>query len=345
MKRKIEKAIFLDIDGVLSTGWGQNKRRSKWFDENGYPFDPHCVKVLNRILKVSGAEIILSSDWRFNYSDLEKLNQLFKFNNVSKSPIDTTILKYLGREEEVETYVRENEIKDFVILDDISLTCFPSNFVWVNPGTGLTKEYILPILDVLNVKNDKSEKLLQKEHKEITNISKFLSLVLRHKPEEIGISLDKNGWTSTNTLLRKCSERGINLDFEKLLMIVEKNDKKRFAFSSSFAKIRAVQGHSVKVALDIPPSVPPELLFHGTSSDFLQSIKKEGLLKGQRTHVHLSPNYETALQVSKRRKNSIILAIKSGEMQRQGFTFYHTSNNVWLVENVPSQFINFASYN
>lgn len=119
--------------------------------------------------------------------------------------------------------------------------------------------------------------------------SKFLSLVLRHKPEEIGLSLDANGWAEGEELLRLCAARGKPLTRALIEEVVATNDKKRFAFSEDGARIRASQGHSVAVDLDLIPQQPPAVLCHGSATRFLASIRQPGLLKGKRQHVHLSP--------------------------------------------------------
>jgi len=139
-KMKIERAIFLDIDGVLATDQGQNIKKKFWFDEHAYPFNEKCVKVLNTILKITYSEIVLSSSWRLYY-DLEDLEKLFSFNNVIKTPISATI--ELGdRNKEIARFVYENEIGNFVILDDMQLDCFPDKFIRTQSKVGLAKEHI-----------------------------------------------------------------------------------------------------------------------------------------------------------------------------------------------------------
>jgi putative RNA 2'-phosphotransferase len=177
--------------------------------------------------------------------------------------------------------------------------------------------------------------------KERNNISKFLSLVLRHKPDELGIKLDIEGWTNVDILLSTMQEKGINIDFESLSYLVDTNNKSRFAFSEDLTKIRANQGHSVEVNLNYEPTIPPEILFHGTASRFLESIKEIGLNKQSRLHVHLSSNEETALKVGQRHGKPIILKIKAIEMYNNGFIFYLSENNVWLTNDIPLKYIIF----
>jgi len=168
----------------------------------------------------------------------------------------------------------------------------------------------------------------------IVNKSKFLSLVLRHKPEQIGLVLDSNGWANVDEILQK-----MEMDFETLQMIVDTNDKKRFTFNEDKSKIRANQGHSLQsVDLQLEKQMPPEYLFHGTAIRFLDSIKVEGLTKQSRQHVHLSMNVETALKVGQRHGKPVVLKIFSKKMFDDGYEFYLSDNNVWLTDHVPTKY-------
>lgn len=176
------------------------------------------------------------------------------------------------------------------------------------------------------------------------NISKLLSLVLRHKPEVIGITLDKNGWVSVDDLLLKIQTQlhGDFITFENLEEIVNDNDKQRFAFNEDKTKIRANQGHSIsKVDLDLKAERPPMGLYHGTVERFIPLIKKDGLLKMNRNHVHLSDDINTALNVGSRRGKAIILTINSGKMYVDGIKFSKSVNGVWLVDEVLPEYIIF----
>lgn len=175
------------------------------------------------------------------------------------------------------------------------------------------------------------------------SISKFLSFVLRHSPEAIGLKLDENGWADVEELIAKSSKDGNSLDVELLDYIVENNDKKRFTFNEDKTKIRASQGHSISVELKLNEAEPLEFLYHGTVEKFLESIKKEGLQKMSRQHVHLSKDKETAIKVGGRRGVPQILTIKSGEMFKDGFKFYLSENNVWLTDEIPAKYIAFTS--
>ncbi len=169
--------------------------------------------------------------------------------------------------------------------------------------------------------------------------SKFLSLVLRHKPEEVGITLDSAGWVDVNELLRACAAHGKTISREQLDDLVASSDKQRFAFNEDRTRIRANQGHSVQVELDHKPAAPPDILYHGTPQKFVESILGEGLKKMQRHHVHLSPAKETATKVGDRRGKPVILRIDAERMRADGFTFYLTPNNVWLVDEVPAKYL------
>ena len=177
------------------------------------------------------------------------------------------------------------------------------------------------------------------------SVSKFLSLVLRHSPETIGLKLDENGWADVEELIIKCNNRGSQnqMTAELLDYVVANNDKKRFAFNQDKTKIRASQGHSISVELQLAEVQPSEYLYHGTVSKFLDNIKKEGLQKMSRQHVHLSQDKETAIKVGSRRGIPQILTVRSGDMHKDGFKFYLSENNVWLTDEVSAKYIEFIS--
>lgn len=177
--------------------------------------------------------------------------------------------------------------------------------------------------------------------KQRTQRSKFLSLILRHEPERVGLQLDSAGWVGVSDLLDACNRHGTSLTRGELEEIVETNTKKRFALSDDGTRIRANQGHSVEVSLGYPPSVPPSLLHHGTATRFLDSIRASGLRKGERHHVHLSADPAVALRVGQRHGKPVVLRIFTERMQASGFEFYLSENGVWLVESVPAEFIDF----
>ncbi len=170
-------------------------------------------------------------------------------------------------------------------------------------------------------------------------ISKFLSLVLRHQPSKIGLTLDAQGWADVDELLLKAKQHGVTLTRPLLNEVVQHNDKQRFAFSADGTRIRANQGHSIKIDLGLEPVAPPEYLYHGTATRFLASIRHKGLLRGKRDYVHLSPDEGTARKVGARHGEAIVLMVKAREMQTAGFTFYHSANGVWLTDHVPVAYL------
>ncbi|MER0437944.1 RNA 2'-phosphotransferase [Emticicia sp. W12TSBA100-4] len=172
----------------------------------------------------------------------------------------------------------------------------------------------------------------------ITQISKYLSLILRHQPQSIGLVLDPNGWADVDELLNKSK---LKFSFQQLVEVVEKNDKQRFILSDDQTKIRANQGHSIKIDLDLTPQIPPPILYHGTVEKYLDSIRTEGLKKMNRNHVHLSKDIETAQKVGNRRGIAIILKIDAEAMNNDKILFYCSENGVWLTDNVPTKYISF----
>lgn len=178
---------------------------------------------------------------------------------------------------------------------------------------------------------------------DLVKLSKFMSLVLRHKPEEIGLVLDDNGWASVEELITRANSRGVRLTRDILQVVVETSDKKRFALSEDGIRIRANQGHSVEIDLALTPRQPPEILFHGTASRFLDSIRAQGLLRGKRQHVHLSPDETTAIKVGQRHGRPVVLRVLAERMHQSGHTFYLSDNGVWLIEHVPGEYLLFPS--
>lgn len=181
------------------------------------------------------------------------------------------------------------------------------------------------------------------DDKKIRSTSKFLSLVLRHQPQLIGLQLDENGWADVEELLRKISAHGETVSKTLLETVVATNDKKRFAFNEDHTRIRASQGHSVEIDLGLEPKEPPVYLLHGTVATLLPSIKENGLQKMSRQHVHLSPDEATAIKVASRRGSPVVLTIRAKEMSDKGFVFYISENGVWLTGHVPPDFIIFSS--
>ena len=179
--------------------------------------------------------------------------------------------------------------------------------------------------------------------KETIKTSKFLSLILRHEPERVGLKLDSAGWIAVDELLAAVNRHGVPFTVEQLKHVVATSDKKRFAFSEDGLRIRASQGHSVEIDLEYTPQTPPELLYHGTAERFLDSIRQTGLKKMERHHVHLSVEKIITMEVGARRGRPVLLTIHSGDMHRAGHLFYRSANGVWLVDHVPPQFVEFPT--
>jgi putative RNA 2'-phosphotransferase len=175
--------------------------------------------------------------------------------------------------------------------------------------------------------------------KRYVTISKYLSKHLRHQPERLGLELLPGGWVSVDTLLIAASKDGFEISLSDLQQVVTTNDKQRFAFDFSGELIRANQGHSTSVDLQLTPQIPPTVLYHGTYVAAVTRILAEGLKKMSRHHVHLTTDLENARQVGARRGQSTILAIDAAAMTEDNYDFYLTANGVWLVDIVPSQYL------
>ncbi len=183
------------------------------------------------------------------------------------------------------------------------------------------------------------------EQKINDGISKFLSYVLRHNPDEIKISLDKEGWVNLTDLVnnsKKYAEKSFTK--EDIVHVVETNAKQRFQLSDDLTQIRANQGHTVEVFLDLPDSEPPEFLYHGTAERFLEPILKEGLKPMKRHDVHLSYDTKIAVSVGQRYGKPVILKIKAKKMFDDGFKFKCTRNNVWLTKSVPPEYFEITKH-
>lgn len=173
--------------------------------------------------------------------------------------------------------------------------------------------------------------------------SKFLSFVLRHKPEAIGLALDGNGWADVDDLVRLAIESGHPLTRAAIETVVAGSDKQRFALSEDGRRIRANQGHSVAVDLGLSPVTPPTILYHGTATRFLDSIREHGLRPGSRQHVHLSGDEATAVKVAIRHGRAAVLQVAAGEMARDGFPYFRSTNGVWLTALVPVRYLTMPS--
>lgn len=177
----------------------------------------------------------------------------------------------------------------------------------------------------------------------MSRTARLLSLVLRHAPERIGLTLGADGWVPTRDLLAALRRHGHRTTPEELAGIVSADDKGRFTLSDDGGRIRAAQGHSVEVDLGLQPVEPPETLYHGTASRSLDAIFEEGLRPMTRRHVHLSIDAETATRVGGRHGRPVVLEVAAGALHRAGSPFYRADNGVWLVDAVPPGALAFAT--
>lgn len=175
--------------------------------------------------------------------------------------------------------------------------------------------------------------------REFVKISKYLSKHLRHSPERIGLQLAPGGWVKIDELLAATRQNGFPITRFQLQEVVAKNDKQRFSFDSTGTLIRANQGHTVEVDLQLPETLPPQILYHGTNHHAAGLILKNGLSKMSRHHVHLTTNIEIAKNVGKRRGRLVLFAVQAQRMREDGYSFYCSDNGVWLVDFVPPQYI------
>ncbi len=169
--------------------------------------------------------------------------------------------------------------------------------------------------------------------------SRYISMILRHKPEVIGITLDEHGWADVDALIAGVSKTH-PLDMSILERIVAEDEKQRYSFNEDRTLIRANQGHSILVDVELEEVIPPEILFHGTGEKYIASIDEQGLIPKSRLYVHLSEDKETAHKVGQRHGRPVIYEVKSGDMHNDGFVFYRSVNGVWLTKEVPVRYLN-----
>ena len=172
----------------------------------------------------------------------------------------------------------------------------------------------------------------------LTELSKYMSLILRHKPEVIGITLDEHGWANVDELIAGIAKKN-EFNMEMLEEIVRTDSKQRYSFNEDKTLIRANQGHSIPVDVELEEKLPPELLWHGTGEKFVASIDRQGLIPKSRLYVHLSKDEETAVAVGKRHGKPVIYHVKSGDMVADGYKFYLSRNGVWLTKEVPAKYL------
>ena len=174
----------------------------------------------------------------------------------------------------------------------------------------------------------------------LTGTSRFISLILRHKPEVIGITLDEHGWADVDDMIAGINQSGkYKIDRDMLDEIVRTDEKQRYSYNEDHTLIRANQGHSIPVDVELEKVEPPEFLYHGTGEKFTASIDKQGLIPKSRLYVHLSPDEETAVKVGRRHGKPVIYLVRAGNMKRDGYAFYRSVNGVWLTKEVPVKYL------
>lgn len=173
----------------------------------------------------------------------------------------------------------------------------------------------------------------------LTNLSKYMSLILRHKPETIGISLDEHGWANVDGLINGIAQKNEGFNMDILEEIVRTDNKQRYSFNDDKTLIRANQGHSINVDVELEEKEPPEYLYHGTGKKYVKSIDRIGLIPKNRLYVHLSKDVETAENVGKRHGKEVVYCVSSGQMYRNGHKFYLSENGVWLTKEIPVKYL------
>lgn len=172
----------------------------------------------------------------------------------------------------------------------------------------------------------------------LTRTSRYISLILRHKPEAIGIALDEHGWADVDELIAGVS-RTHPLTMKLLEEIVRTDEKQRYSFNEDKTLIRANQGHSIPVDVELPELEPPAILYHGTGQKYVPSIDRQGLLPKSRLYVHLSADEDTAVKVGRRHGPPIVYKVQAGKMSEDGYLFYRSVNGVWLTKEVPIEYL------
>lgn len=172
----------------------------------------------------------------------------------------------------------------------------------------------------------------------LESTSKFLSLILRHKPEVIGITLDEHGWADVSKLIEGISKKH-PFDMKTLEKIVAEDSKQRYSFNKDKTLIRANQGHSIPVDVELEKKYPPNVLWHGTGEKYAELIDKQGLLPKSRLYVHLSGDYDTAVKVGSRHGKPIVYEVNAAQMQQDGYDFFQSVNGVWLIKTVPVKYL------
>ncbi len=178
-----------------------------------------------------------------------------------------------------------------------------------------------------------------------TNISRYIALLLRHHPEKAGLCLDEHGWVEVEALIQGVRRRYPEFNRAVLDEIVARDSKQRYAYNQDKTCIRANQGHSIPVDVELKQALPPTVLYHGTGEKYVESIQKVGLIPKSRLYVHLSTDIQTAIQVGKRHGQPVVYQIDTQQMIHDGFIFYISANHIWLTKAVPVQYLKIIETN
>lgn len=197
------------------------------------------------------------------------------------------------------------------------------------------------IPEVNKMQETKRQFKQETEERRLERLSKFISMILRHKPEVIGITLDEHGWADIDELIKEINETGEEVKFSKdtLEKIVKTDKKQRYSVSQDRTLIRANQGHSIPVDVELEKKEPPKVLYHGTGVKSVKAIQEKGLLPMERLYVHLSTDVETATNVGKRHGTPVIFKVNTEQMQKDGYDFFQSVNGVWLTKEVPAKYL------
>ena len=197
------------------------------------------------------------------------------------------------------------------------------------------------ILEVNKMQETKRQFKPETEERRLERLSKFISMILRHKPEAIGITLDEHGWADVDELIKGINETGEEIEFSKdtIETIVKTDKKQRYSFSQDKTLIRANQGHSIPVDVELEKKEPPKVLYHGTGVKSVKAIQEQGLLPMERLYVHLSIDVKTATNVGKHHGTPVIFQVNAEQMQKDGYDFFQSVNGVWLTKEVPAKYL------
>ena len=179
--------------------------------------------------------------------------------------------------------------------------------------------------------------------RDLVRLSKFLSLVLRHDPKVVGLSLDRGGWVDVDGLISGSKKAGVTLDRDLLQQVVDQGEKRRFSLSPDGQRVKANYGHSIDIDLALEPSEPPEILFHGTARHLVDGIREQGVMRAGRRYVHLSGDETEAEAVGRRHGDPVVLKIRAREMHRDGFEFFLSESGIWLTRSVPPHYVEFPA--